>query len=265
MEKAVRMNTERHRRAKNGIPGEICTANYPLLYLNIPKSACTTIKNLLYYVDNGEAYPDPIAIHADKAALLKGMSPDRQGYMRAVHNRKVVFTFVREPFARAYSAFNEKIFFTTKYSFTAPRVCLQEDYGAVFPVEGVDYTAADHSANFLKFLIFVQDTINETAKIKLNPHWSPQMTILTHHRRRINTDFVGKVENFQQGMRFVLDMANVDIPVDLSVRHNEGPKPPFGLAEIMTDEIHAKLTSVYGVDVDYFGYYAETDKWASRA
>jgi hypothetical protein len=262
MEQAVSMKKERHKRPRIGIPGGLCTINHPLLYLNVPKSACTTIKNLLYYIDNGKAYHDPIAIHGDDTALLKPSSADKEGYLNALRNRKVAFTFVREPFARAYSAFNEKIFFTTKYSFLAPRVCLTEDYGARFPAEGASYTAAEHADNFLKFLNFVQDTIDETAKIKLNPHWSPQTIILANHRRRVNTDFVGKVENFQQGMRFVLDLAKVDVPVDLSVRHNEGPKPPFTLAEIINDEIHAKLASVYGNDVDYFGYHAESAKWA---
>ena len=233
-----------------------------MLYLTLPKSACTTIKNIMYFLDNGEYYHNPISIHGDGIALLKWDSPDQDKYEAAIRNRKLAFTFVREPFARAYSAFNEKFFHDGRHSFPRPRRYLIEHYGAVFPVEGAEYSPTDHGKNFLRFLDFVQDTIDDKVRIKLNGHWAPQKYVVESHAAHVSIDVVGKLEHFEQTMKYVLDLAKVDAPVDLAVRFNEGPKPPFKLDEIMTDEIHAKLTAVYGVDVDYFGYDSETAKWA---
>jgi len=95
------------KRGSGGIPGAFCTRKHALAYLTLPKSACTTIKNILYFLDNGEYYRDPVSIHGDGIALLKWNSPIRINIEAAIRNRKVVFTFVREPFSRAYSAFNE--------------------------------------------------------------------------------------------------------------------------------------------------------------
>ena len=260
MEQGV--NPARVQGFKAPIPGGFCTRKHPLLYLNIPKSACTTIKNIMYFIDNGEYYADPLAIHGDGVALLKRTSRDKDNLLAALRNRKVAFTFVREPFARAYSTFNEKIYFEGKYSFPEARRCLIEDYGAVFPADEAGYSADQHSENFFRFLNFVQDTVDEKSRIKLNPHWSPQKIMLDGHHKRVNIDVVGKVENFEQGMRYVLDIAKIDVPVDLKVRFNEGPKPPFKFGEIMTAKIFDRLYDVYGGDVRYLAYDNESSNWS---
>jgi len=255
---------KREKHDKPGAPIGICSYKYPLVYISVPKSACTTIKNLLYVIDNGVAYHSPITIHGDKTALLLPSHPDKGLFLSAFQKRKIAFSFVREPFARAYSSFNEKIYAEVRNSFPRARKCLVDKYGADFSTTEA-YTAERHGANFLKFLNFVQDSVAGKAPLRLNPHWAPQHILLMRPRRKLNLDFVGKVENFEAGMRFVLDMAGVDAPVDLSVRHNEGPKAPFPLGEILNEEIYQKLSSVYGEDVEYFGYHAQSAKWARQS
>jgi hypothetical protein len=236
------------------VPGGLCTKKYPLYYVPLCKSGCTTVKNIMYFLDTGEWYAKPLDIHKDNDALLRNAGEDRDAFNEAVRNRKIAFSFVREPFARAYSAFNEKIFQQSEHSFPRLRKLLEKEYGAVFPAEGQEYSAADHGRNFLRFLRLVQDTIDGNSNERLNPHWIPQKMALDKYRQFVNIDFVGRIENFVQGMQFVLDVAKIDTPLDLTVRFNEGARPPYKLDEIMTEEIEYALTKAYGTDRKYFGY-----------
>jgi len=121
-----------------------------------------------------------------------------------------------------------------------------------FPVDGADYAPADHGKNFLRFLDFVQDTIDDKARINSMGIGRRRNMWWKSHAAHVNIDVVGKLESFEQTMKYVLDLADVDAPVDLGVRFNEGPKPPFKLDEIMSDEIYAKLSTVYGVGCGLF-------------
>lgn len=235
------------------IPGIACR-RHPIVYCSIPKAGCTTIKHLMYYIDNGAYYPDHLAIHNDPHALLWARSEERDDYIEAIQKRKITFTFVREPFARAYSAFNEKIHFTSKYSFPAFRAMLINEYGAVFPDTAETITPAHHSDNFLKFLHLVRDGMTEPVRKKWDPHWAPQTQLLAMFRRYISIDLVGRLEAFTPAMAYVLEIGEVKRPVDLSVRFNEGPRPPYRLQEIMTPPILETLLGLYGEDIEHFGY-----------
>lgn len=235
------------------IPGISCK-RHPIVYCSIPKAGCTTIKHLMYYIDNGAYYPDQLAIHNDPEALLWAKSSNRQAYIRAMENRRITFTFVREPFARAYSAFNEKIHFESKYSFPRFRTLLVQEYGAVFPDPGEAGTPAQHGDNFLKFLALVRDGLREPVRDKWDPHWAPQTQLIGMFQRYIAIDLVGRLEAFAAGMNYVFDRGQVSQPADLSVRFNEGPKPPYRLHDIMTRAILEALFEIYGEDVTNFGY-----------
>lgn len=235
------------------IPGISCK-RHPIVYCSLPKSGCTTIKNLMYYMDNGVRYPDPLGIHADPDALLWAKSADQDAYVQALKRRKIVFTFVREPFARAYSAFNEKIFHQYAYSFPRFRNLLIMEYGAVFPDPGRPYSIPLHADNFMRFLTFVQDGMREGARVKWDPHWAPQSQLIGMFRRYIDIDLIGRLECFAPAMTYVARMGQVSGEIDFSARLNEGPKPPYTLQQIMTPGIYTLLSDIYKEDLANFGY-----------
>lgn len=237
------------------IPGIACK-RHPIVYCSIPKAGCTTIKHLMYFIDNGTPYPDQLAIHNDPDALLWTRSTDRNAYVKALTNRKITFTFVREPFSRAYSAFNEKIHFVSRYSFPHVRDILIREYGAVFPAVSEEGSPDQHAGNFLKFLALVRDGLTEPVRRKWDPHWAPQTQLVGMFQQYIGIDLVGRLETFAAGMRYVLETGGVGQPVDLDARLNEGPKPPYKLVDIMTPAIFKALLDVYGDDVANFGYAA---------
>lgn len=232
--------------------GILCR-NYPISYINVPKSACTSIKNIMYTMDTGLAYPDPLAIHADQNCLLKGRKPNPE-YNEAARNVRFRFTFVREPLARCYSAFNEKIFHQGIYSFAAYRSLLAERYNAAFPKAGEPYSAQQHSDNFLRFIEMVADTESGAHDIKVNLHWQPQSKILRRWRMQKVIDLIGRVEKFEEGMTYVLSASGFKGSIDLKTRFNEGPPPPYSFKEIETAEIRQRLYDVYESDLRDFHY-----------
>jgi hypothetical protein len=227
---------------------------YPLRYLSIPKSACTTVKNLIYFIDNGAFYPDPVAIHADLGANLTGRLEDREAVRDAVSRCKICFTFVREPFARAYSAFSEKIFDPGPYSFPRYRRLITQQYGLRIPAGDEYYTADMHAENFRRFLAFVADNIAGRTSLPLNSHWAPQASLVDAALKFTNIDLIGRVERFREGMSYVLSVIGYSGALDLGVRFNEGPRPPFTLRDVLNDDVRRALLEVYEADLRRFNY-----------
>ena len=95
------------------------SATAPLVYANMPKSGCTTIKNLLYRIDSGAFLDDPLTIHG-RPELMVHWKAQPEAIERRLKT-DLVFTFVRHPLKRAYSCFNEKIHFRSIYSFGKAR------------------------------------------------------------------------------------------------------------------------------------------------
>ena len=90
--------------------GLIASKKHNIIYANMPKAGCTTIKNLIYFIDNDCYYHSPLDIHNDSDALMKGKY-NPEVMKQKMKSRDIVFTMVRHPYKRAYSCFNEKIFF----------------------------------------------------------------------------------------------------------------------------------------------------------
>jgi hypothetical protein len=233
----------------------ILCRRYPIAYVNVPKSACTTIKNIMYFLDTGEPYPDPLAIHADKTGLRSAALRDEKELAAAMSGITFCFTFVREPFARSFSAFNEKIFHQEKYSFPRFRDEITGNYGANFSDSGTPlYSRDQHADNFQRFLTFVRDNVAGRTQLPPNRHWIPQSAILGRWRRSQGIDFVGRVEKFEDGMNYVLAAAGYPDRLDLPVRYNPGPKPPFTLNDVMNNTIGNLLHEIYESDLREFRY-----------
>jgi hypothetical protein len=75
--------------------GLLATRKYPIVYLNMPKAACTSVKNLLYRIDTDQDYPAPLAIHDDRNFLLTVIGEDESGFWEALAKRKIAFTFTK--------------------------------------------------------------------------------------------------------------------------------------------------------------------------
>ena len=90
-------------------PGTWLTESESIAYRVVPKCACSTIGQIMYYSDHGRYFDGDI--HDSTSGLHKWNQEDSQPIIdRAVKSRKAVsFTCVRNPYSRILSSFFDKI------------------------------------------------------------------------------------------------------------------------------------------------------------
>jgi hypothetical protein len=226
----------------------VAVKSLPILYVNMPKSGCTTIKNLMHRLDSGSFLADPLTIHKRKDLFVRA-EREPEELMRRLR-RDPVFTFVRHPLRRAYSCFNEKVHFETEYSFPRLRRFVASDYGARF--EAAPSTEL-HRENFKAFLRFALDSAKGVNGWRRDPHWCPQGMVLQNVRRWRAVDFVGRVEHFDAHIRVALGLAGIALDFEVP-RLNEGPPAPWPYEEMLDDEVRSLGRGLFGGDLRSFGY-----------
>jgi hypothetical protein len=244
------MNLMQKRRASAAQkPGGFLAArSVPILYVNMPKSGCTTIKNILHRFDSGSFITDPLTIHKRKDLLVR---PERETeeILRRLR-QDPVFTFVRHPLQRAYSCFNEKVHFQTPYSFPRVRAAIAADYGARFEAAPA---LERHRENFKAFLRFSRDSFEGRNGWRRDPHWCPQTMVLQNTRRWRLVDFIGRVERFEEHLKVALGLAGAAYDFHVP-RMNEGPAPPWRYEDVIDDEARALGAAFFSDDLRNFGY-----------
>jgi hypothetical protein len=219
-------------------------SNYNMIYFQMAKSGCTTIDNIIYYLDNGRYLDDPLTIHSRYELWVDHRTePARVASAFA-------FTFVRHPLRRAYSCFIEKVHATGSYAMPWVRRALVERYGARFPR---DISLQRHRRNFRLFRRLAEDSLGDQPVVRRNGHWDVQ----AHRIRRIERvralDFVGRIENLDRDLAAVLAAVGCRERL-VPPRLNEGPAPPYSYEEVLTDEIVSAGEAIYRDDFRSFGY-----------
>lgn len=236
--------------------GIVTAPRVPLVYLNLPKCASTTIQNHLLYMSQGAYAVDPQSIHQHTGLRRSREDNDETHALiaRQVADGAVVFTFVRDPGRRAYACFNEKIMHTGRHSFVAIRQTLERAWGLRPPGPDETPSLERQRENFAAFLHFVEANLAGDTDIRRDPHWCPQGPMLVHYRQHLKVDLVGKVENFAADMALVLHKAGVRRLPDVQWRPWRHPAAPFSFEEVLTPELQALLDRIYDADYRHLGY-----------
>lgn len=232
--------------------------NYPLAYYNMPKAACTTIKNILFYIQHGSWLPTPILIHKEmkKGALLRKSEFATHRAKNLARTPYTNFTFVRDPGRRVYSAFVEKIWDDGPYAFPTIRKHLAKKYGYGLPflTDARDFDPKDVSVAFKIFLRFVAENLAGNSPFPPNPHWASQYQRVRQLPPQDTLNFIGRVETFARDMTIVLNRGGWEDTSIISKRFNEGPSAPCEFASILDDETAAMITELFRQDYLDFGY-----------
>jgi len=157
-----------------GFPGTWMTESESVVYRVVPKCACSTIGQIMYYSDHGSFYDGDI--HDATTGLHKWALDDSQPVIeRAVRGREVfAFTCVRNPYTRILSSFFDKICGIQRngkrYRGNLVPLLVQK-YG--IEVGGDDGKQEfDQIASFRRFLLFARDTIRWKKPMEPDIHWS---------------------------------------------------------------------------------------------
>jgi len=244
-------------------PGTWMNTSENMVYRVVPKCACSTIGQIMYYADNGQFFDGDI--HDAKDGMHKWAMDDSQARIeaRAKSGDAMTFTCVRNPYTRILSSFFDKICGIQRNGkrYRGNLVpLLMAKYGV--QVGGDDGKGEfDQIASFRRFLLFARDTIRFKKPMDPDIHWSAMSghisTFVVNGGRFRQIFFT---EKFDEGMQGVLDNVTLAHPIDLKAipRFNEseghGPKRLHPVEDYFDDMSRHLMWEIYKRDFQLFKY-----------
>ncbi len=244
-------------------PGTWMTESESLVYRVVPKCACSTIGQIMFYGDHGRFFDGDI--HDSTSGLHKWGQDDSQAAIRRVVTGQAAYTFtcVRNPYTRILSAFFDKIAGIQRNGRRyrgnlVPQLARTYGIEVGSPEDDFDF---DQIASFRRFLMFARDTIRFRRPMDPDIHWSPMaghVSTLIHGGGRY--DHIFFTERFNEGMQVVLDRVPLRNPVLLDdiPRFNEseghGPKRAHPVEAYFDDLSLHLVREMYHKDFEVFGY-----------
>ena len=246
-----------------GFPGTWMTESESVVYRVVPKCACSTIGQIMYYSDNGQFFDGDI--HDATSGLHKWAIDKSQPKIEknVQAHKSYSFTCVRNPYTRILSSFFDKICGIqrngNRYRGKLVPLLIQQ-YG--IEVGGDDGKEEfDQIQSFRRFLLFARDTIRWRRPMEPDIHWSAMSSHVAtfvanggHYNKIIAT------ESFNDGMQEVLDKIHMPHEVDLAniPRFNEseghGPKRAHPVEDYFDDLSMHLVYEMYKRDFDLFKY-----------
>lgn len=246
-----------------GFPGVWMTESESVIYRVVPKCACSTIGQIMYYTDNGQFFDGDI--HDATSGMHKwAMDDSKPKITGAVKGGETfAFTCVRNPYTRILSSFFDKICGIQRngrrYRGNMVPMLIQK-YG--IEVGGEDGSQEfDQIKSFRRFLLFARDTIRYRRPMDPDIHWSAtsgHVSTFILNGGRYNKIFW--TESFNDGMQDVLDHIEMPSPVTLKdvPRFNEseghGPKRAHPVEDYFDDLSMHLMYEIYKRDFDLFKY-----------
>ncbi|MBK1635494.1 sulfotransferase family protein [Rhodovulum adriaticum] len=246
-----------------GFPGTWMTDSESMVYRVVPKCACSTIGQIMYFSDHGEFFDGDI--HDATSGLHKWAIEDSHAPIERVvrGHEAFAFTCVRNPYTRILSSFFDKICGIqrngNRYRGKLVPLLIQK-YG--IEVGGEDGKQEfDQIASFRRFLLFARDTIRWRRPMDPDIHWSAMSghisTFIVNGGRY---DHIFFTEKFNEGMQGVLDAVETQHAVDLGAvpRFNEssghGPKRAHPVEAYFDDLSMHLVYEIYKRDFELFKY-----------
>ncbi|MDB2458600.1 sulfotransferase family protein [Planktomarina temperata] len=249
-----------------GFPGTWMTESESVVYRVVPKCACSTIGQIMFYSDHGEFFDGDI--HDSKAGLHKWSQEDSKPKItqNVVEHRSYAFTCVRNPYTRILSSFFDKICGIQRngnyYRGNLVPLLIQK-YGIEVGNPDDDFQF-DQIKNFRQFLLFARDTIRWRKPMDPDIHWSATSGHVSTFVANGGTyDHIFWTEKFNDGMQKVLDAIETPNKVDLKTipKFNEseghGPKCAHPVEDYFDDLSMHLVYEMFKRDFDLFKYSFE--------
>lgn len=246
-----------------GFPGTWMTESESVVYRVVPKCACSTIGQIMFYSDHGEFFDGDI--HDSKDRMHKWAQEGSQQLIEAnvQAHKSYAFTCVRNPYTRVLSSFFDKVCGIQRngkrYRGNLVPQLIQKYGIEVGGDDGKD--EFDQIASFRRFLLFVRDTIRWRRPMDPDIHWSAMAGhVSTFIVNGGSYDKIFFTEKFNEGMQGVLDHIETRHTVDLASipRFNEseghGPKRLHPVEDYFDDLSMHLMWEIYKKDFQLFQY-----------
>lgn len=197
-----------------------------ICYLQIPKCANTSIVFMML--------SDNITDHNSFKKLSspeqhKILKKHRTLYDEGKEYKNKIFTFVRNPYKRIFSAWNDK-------------VRLSERNFSAFSPYGIT-----NKDSFYDFLLKIENISDEN----LNDHIRSQEFVAKHVIK--NNGFIGKVEDISKDIKYIEKISGLKFPkYRFNSKNSEDYKEIY--SEVMTNACKEIIYKKYKLDFDLFGY-----------
>ncbi|HEY0275299.1 MAG TPA: sulfotransferase family protein [Paenirhodobacter sp.] len=242
-------------------PGTWMTESGTLAYRVVPKCACSTIGQIMFYSDHGRYFDGDI--HDATKGLLKWTTEADRPAMAAgiCDHTACVFTCVRNPYTRILSAFFDKIAGIQRSGkryrgLMVPQLMQRYGVDVGSPDNGF---AFDQIRSFRRFLLFARDTIRFKRPMEPDMHWMAAaefVSTVIHNGGRYDAIF--NTERFDTGMGAVLAGVQTPVPVTEMPRFNEsaahGPERAHPVSDYFDDLSHHMMWEIYHRDFKLFRY-----------
>lgn len=211
-----------------------------LLFLRNQKCACTQTTQFLYaYGNGGQTYAGNVH------RANRGLYPARYHWetIKPVleSHSAFLFTFVRDPVARAVSAFRN--FFLDQ-----DNIARHKHLG---PMQAHGFSAENSpERNFDVFLDYVAHTL-AVDPVRCDTHWRLQVDNIA--LADLSFDLIGRVESFEADIaRVFVAIGRPDFPPEslLKQRHNRSRPSDFAA----TPAQKARIATIFARDYEAFGY-----------
>ena len=246
-----------------GFPGTWMTESESMVYRVVPKCACSSIGQIMFYSDHGRYFDGDI--HDSTGGLHKWNQTESQAPIEASvkAHKSLTFTCVRNPYTRILSSFFDKIAGIQRNGKRyrgnlVPQLVQRYGIDVGSPENNFEF---DQIASFRRFLLFARDTIRWRRPMEPDIHWSAMAghisTFIVNGGRY---DQIFFTEKFNEGMQKVLDAAPTRVKLDVNdvPKFNEseghGPKRAHKISEYFDDLSRHLIWEIYKKDFQLFKY-----------
>ncbi|MGB8623973.1 MAG: sulfotransferase family 2 domain-containing protein [Paracoccaceae bacterium] len=217
----------------------VMTLDRKFLFLRNLKCGCTSISQLMYYYSMGAFYPRHI--HRARKGVHLARYDWREIEPVYKNHDAVVFTFSRDPEARAYSAFTN--FFVDQNNLAT------HNHMEGMRAHGFSEDRPE-SENFDVFLDYVEHGL-EIDPLRTSAHFRPQVINIAYGQ--VDYDFIGKLERIETDLPHVFEMGGrpgFPPPDVLSQRFNSSQAERAPLSEAQ----RRRVRDIFAADYEAFGY-----------
>ncbi|MEP3636152.1 MAG: sulfotransferase family 2 domain-containing protein [Paracoccaceae bacterium] len=217
---------------------------FPVRYLVIPKCACTYIKNVLWRLEEGENYKNPIRIHSADSQMLR--ASDLGITVKDVLEEEFAFAVLRNPVDRFYSLYADKVVGQGHKLYVPLRTVLATKYGLDVTTD----TAEGHTRNCEILLEWLASNLKSEIDLTKDAHWTPQV-----YRKNILKGMNLKVllvNDLDRQLSVLLSPLVPGIDQILTNLERNTSKKQFSRREVIVPSLRKKINTVFAQDRELF-------------